>query len=213
MKWISLYAPWLDLCSLHYTIRTWFHDVLDKCCCTCLKISKFEIMKESSNFIVAAVIIRDSNAWLYYISITIFMIFSLVLLQTAFISRDDRCWFECIDFHLYKYLGLERSKVWRKMGIKKMGNNKHHCVAIRHSIWNHLFLLVRTTMSSIFHFYCKLCLSVSLFCLLPILCNSRFSFALWPIWSFLTIPLLVYTNSFLLYFIMFYSYCFIYCLC
>ena len=83
----------------------------------------------------------DSITWLY-ISITIFMIFSLILLQTAFISWDDRYWFEYNDFHLYNYLGLECSKVWWKMGIKKMGNNKHLCVAIRHSIWNHLLLLV-----------------------------------------------------------------------
>jgi len=36
------------------------------------------------------------------------------------------------------------------MGIKEMGNNKYHSVAIRHWIWNHLFLLVRNKLSSIF---------------------------------------------------------------
>lgn len=36
---------------------------------------------------------------------------------------------------------------------------------------------------------------MSLFCLLPIFGISRFTFALWPIWSFLTIPLLVCINN------------------
>ena len=129
--------------------------------CTSLKIYKFEMTKKYVNF---AVILGDSNTW-FHISITIFMIFSLVLLQTAFISWADRYWFELVDIHLYKYLSLECSEVWWKMGIKKVGNNKYHCVAIRHCIWNNLFLLVRNNY--VFYFLFKLhvmflCVSVLL---------------------------------------------------
>lgn len=168
-----------------------------------LKISKFEMTKKSVNFVIV-VILRDSKTWLH-ISITIFMIFSLVLLQTAFISWADRYWFERVDIHLYKYLSLECSKVWWKMGIKEVGNNKYHCVAIRHCIWNHLFLHVRSNCVLCFCLNCMLCFTVSLFCQLLFLCLSRFSFALWPIWSFLTLPLLVYSFA-LTFSIMFYSY-------
>lgn len=138
------------------------------------------------------------------------MIFSLVLLQTAFISWDDRYWFERVDLRLYKYLGLERSKVWWKMGIKEMGNNKYHNVAIRHWIWNHLLLLVRGNW---YKFLFQLHLTYKHFtvCWLPIFCISRFSFALWPIWSFLTIPLLVYQQFCFPFTVFYYFCCFILC--
>lgn len=92
--WYITLFDWTFPLSYH-KLRTWFDDGY---------ISNNE---GTFKFIVAAILI-DSNHWLY-ISITIFMIFSLVLLQTAFISWVDWHWFERIDFRLYKCFGMERS--------------------------------------------------------------------------------------------------------
>ena len=113
------------------------------------------------------------------------LVYILILLQNAFLPWDGGCRFDCSHLLLFKYVNMECQEIWWKMGT-----DKFICFAIHYPSWTCLLLLVRGT---IIHNLFKLIR----FCAWKYFCFAEFfycrlSFALWPIWSFLSLPLLVY---------------------
>jgi len=119
------------------------------------------------------------------------LIFQEIPMQIAFIPWDGGCWFEHSYLLIYNYVCLECQEVRWKMGTLKYIHS-----AISYPIGACLLLLVRVTIVH-FSFSINWVLSLMFRPLILFLNSLRFSFSLWPIWSFLTLPLLVHLRLFI----------------
>jgi len=119
------------------------------------------------------------------------LIFQEIPMQIAFIPWDGGCWFEHSYLLIYNYVCLECQEVRWKMGALKYIHS-----AISYPIGACLLLLVRVTIVH-FSFSINWVLSLMFRPLILFLNSLRFSFSLWPIWSFLTLPLLVHLRLFI----------------